>query len=141
MTDETKTTSTDIWEYAKLPMDTSVRLSFERTKLSHERTLMSWMRTATSLITFGFTIYKFFELEMGSQPKSRAYQVIGPRQFAMIMIGTGLVGLLFAAMQNWDHRRHLRQMGMEARHSFTTLVALLIAALGLLAMLATIFRW
>jgi uncharacterized membrane protein YidH (DUF202 family) len=25
--------------------------------------MMSWIRTATSLITFGFSIYKFFQLE------------------------------------------------------------------------------
>ena len=25
-----------------------------------DRTLMAWVRTATSLISFGFTIYKFF---------------------------------------------------------------------------------
>lgn len=47
------------------PMDTSTKLAFERTNLAHERTLMAWVRTATSLISFGFTIYKFFQLEKG----------------------------------------------------------------------------
>jgi uncharacterized membrane protein YidH (DUF202 family) len=27
--------------------------------------MMAWIRTATALITFGFTIYKFFQLERG----------------------------------------------------------------------------
>ena len=31
----------------------------DRTRLAYERTLMAWVRTATSLISFGFTIYKF----------------------------------------------------------------------------------
>ena len=35
-------------------------LAVERTRLAHERTLMAWVRTATSLISFGFTIYKTF---------------------------------------------------------------------------------
>jgi uncharacterized membrane protein YidH (DUF202 family) len=37
-------------------------LSIKRTRLSYDRTLMAWIRTATSLISFGFTIYKFFDL-------------------------------------------------------------------------------
>jgi uncharacterized membrane protein YidH (DUF202 family) len=50
---------------AAVAADVSTRFFFERTLFSHERTLMSWVRTATSLITFGFTIYKFFQLELG----------------------------------------------------------------------------
>ena len=40
-------------------LDSSTRLAVDRTRLAHERTLMAWVRTATSLISFGFTIYKF----------------------------------------------------------------------------------
>ncbi len=39
----------------------STALAVERTRLAHERTLMAWVRTSVSLISFGFTIYKFFE--------------------------------------------------------------------------------
>lgn len=126
-------------ERAALPMETA--LSIERTMLSHERTLMAWVRTAASLITFGFTIYKFFELELGNRPRSPMYQRIGPREFAVVMIGIGLIGLLLGAMQNWQHRKHLRAAGIAAPYSFTTLSALLIGALGIMAMLAAIFRW
>lgn len=138
MTNETKAAPETMAAEA-LPLET--RLSIERTMLSHERTLMAWVRTATSLITFGFTIYKFFELELGSRSPASAREHVGPRQFAMIMIGIGLVGLLLAAVQNWQHRKHLRATGMSAPYSFTTLAALMIGALGVLAMLATIFRW
>ena len=44
---------------ADLPNAT--QLAVERTRLAYERTLMAWVRTATSLISFGFTIYKFFQ--------------------------------------------------------------------------------
>jgi len=30
------------------------------------RTMMAWIRTATSLITFGFSVYKFFQIELKS---------------------------------------------------------------------------
>ena len=145
MNDEKKasptTASKDIWEFAKAPMDASVRLSFERTMLSHERTLMAWIRTAVSLITFGFTIYKFFELELGAPMRDKGHQVLGARQFAGLMIVMGLLGLLLAAMQNRQHRQHLRKSGLATPLSYTTLAAVLIAALGVLALLAVIFRW
>jgi putative membrane protein len=42
-------------------------LAVDRTWLAHERTLMAWVRTATSMISFGFTIYKFFQFEAGKE--------------------------------------------------------------------------
>ncbi len=41
--------------------DERTSLALDRTRLAHERTLMAWVRTAVSLISFGFTIYKFFQ--------------------------------------------------------------------------------
>lgn len=32
--------------------------------------LMSWIRTATTLITFGFTLYKFFQIELAGKINS-----------------------------------------------------------------------
>jgi putative membrane protein len=46
------------------PLNISTRLAFDRTRLAHDRTMMAWVRTATSLITFGFAIYKFFQFEL-----------------------------------------------------------------------------
>lgn len=43
----------------------STHLALDRTWLAHERTLMAWVRTATSMISFGFAIYKFFQYEAG----------------------------------------------------------------------------
>ena len=72
----------------------SNQLALERTILSHERTLMGWIRTSTSLITFGFTIYKFFQLELQGRPPLQG--AIGPRQFAVLMICIGLFSLMMA---------------------------------------------
>jgi uncharacterized membrane protein YidH (DUF202 family) len=63
------------------PLDRSTELAFERTRVAYERTMMAWIRTATSLITFGFTIYKFFQLEgLGRAQQGR---FIGARGFAL----------------------------------------------------------
>ena len=84
--------------------DAGTALAIDRTRLAYERTMMAWVRTATSLISFGFTIYKFFQLELkGPLPD----HLIGPRGFALIMISTGLVALAMAGIQ---HRESLRLM-------------------------------
>ncbi len=55
----------------------STVLATDRTRLAHDRTLMAWVRTSTSLISFGFTIYKFFQYlqEKGTGPQER---LLGP---------------------------------------------------------------
>ena len=40
-------------------------MAVDRTRMAHERTLMAWVRTATSLISFGFSIYKFADILEG----------------------------------------------------------------------------
>ena len=136
-----QTEATELSERAAVPMDASTRFAFERTILSHERTLMSWVRTATSLITFGFSIYKFFQLELGASVRPRIPQVLGAREFAMIMIAIGLVALILATIQNWQYRQQLRKHHLKIPLSLSSVVGALISFLGLLAMLAAIFRW
>jgi len=121
--------------------DASTRFSFERTMLSHERTLMAWVRTATSLITFGFSIYKFFQLELAASLQGRTHQLIGAREFAMIMIAIGLCALILATIQNSQYRQQLRKEHLKVPLSLSSVVGALVSLLGLVAMLATIFRW
>jgi inner membrane protein YidH len=133
-------TSTHAPEQNKRPMDVSTRLAYDRTFLAHERTLMAWVRTSSSLITFGFSIYKFFQLERGAGMKFASVQVIGPRQFSMILIIIGVVSLVMATVQ---HRRQVGLLKMEydtIPASAAGLVAGLVSALGIAAILAVIFR-
>jgi putative membrane protein len=141
MSNQMDATSIDLSEKTAVPMDASTRLSYERTILSHDRTLMSWIRTATSLITFGFTIYKFFQLEHETLPRPRTHQLISAREFAMFMIAIGLFALVLATIQNWQFRKNMRKQRIEASFSLSSLIAGLISALGLLAMASTLFRW
>ena len=141
MEKKTESTSGQLWGPIELPMDASTKFSFERTLLSHERTQMAWIRTATSLITFGFTIYKFFQFEIGGQLQQRAHQIIGPREFAIFMNAIGLVALLIATIQNYRYRQNLRKQHFKIPISTSSVVGGLIAALGLFSLIATIFRW
>jgi putative membrane protein len=100
---------------------------------------MAWVRTATSLISFGFTIYKFFQFDLGKQPP-RENAVLGPREFALVMISIGLVSLALSA---WDHRRHMKALRNEfgnVPYSTATVVATLVAGMGLVALVAVILR-
>jgi putative membrane protein len=120
-------------------IDSSTQLAAVRTRLAYERTLMAWIRTATSLITFGFTIYKFFQIEL-ARGGAKSDRLIGPTQFALAMIVIGLVSLLMATL---EHRRDLKALNEEypgGRRSLARVFAALISLLGLLALLMVLFR-
>jgi len=121
-------------------LDTSTKLAYERTFLAHERTLMAWVRTSSSLITFGFSIYKFFQLERGAGKEFPTTQVVGPRQFSMILIIIGVVSLVLATIQHRHQRKILKIVYENIPVSTAGIVAGLISVLGLGAILAVIFR-
>ena len=120
--------------------DTGTRLAIDRTWLAHERTMMAWVRTAASLISFGFTIYKFFQLELAKQHLPDD-PLIGPREFALLIIGIGLCGLVLGFV---EHHRSLRVMRSSFDYavprSVAGIVAVLVSLLGLLAILAVALR-
>jgi putative membrane protein len=119
-------------------LDNSTILAFDRTRAAYERTMMAWIRTATSLITFGFTIYKFFQIE--APPPGRQNRLIGPRGFAFILVSIGLFSLIVATI---EYRQNIRTLGARyagKQRSLAVLVAALISILGVLALVAIIFR-
>jgi putative membrane protein len=117
--------------------DDPTSIAFETMRASYERIMMAWISTATSLITFGFSIYKFFQLEApGAGPKNR---LIGPREFAFALVSIGLFSLLLATV---EHRQSVRALAAQygaKRYSLAGVVAGLITILGICALLAMIF--
>ena len=111
-------------------------LALERTFLAHERTLMAWTRTATSLITFGFTLYKFFEYLRERPETTAAARPLGARAFGLTMIGIGVVTLIVAAAQHRIQMRRLAAHYPDAPMSLALLLAGLIAVLGILGFLS-----
>jgi len=126
-------------EGAVAPLD-ATQLAIERTRLAHERTLMAWVRTATSLISFGFTIYKFFQFVREEGKIQQPEHLFGPHNFALIMILAGLVSLVLATVQHWQSMKMLRAQSPQAPFSLAMILAVLVAGLGLLGSLAVIFR-
>ena len=121
-------------------LPSSTELALDRTHLAHDRTLMAWVRTATSLISFGFTIYKFFQY-LREEGRARPVQgPFGPREFAFTMICIGLISLLLATLQHWQFRKKLRIRYHVTGFPLTLVMAALISLLGILALIAVIFR-
>ena len=125
---------------AKTAIPDTTRLAVDRTRLALERTMTAWVRTATSLITFGFTVYKFFELD--TEGAFVADRLIGPREFGLMMISFGIIGLLLATLQHRQSMKALRvhYRGMRVPYSIAAVLGGFIAILGVLALLAVIFR-
>jgi putative membrane protein len=124
------------------PVDNAFVLAVERTRLAHERTLIAWLRTALSMISFGFTIYKFFQYEIGKGAPAATERLLSPRGFALVMIGTGLVALLMSTIQHREGMKRLRaESGLATVPvSIATVVAALFSILGILAFLAVLFQ-
>nr|AFK79234.1 protein of unknown function DUF202 [uncultured bacterium F41-01] len=124
---------------AVAPLD-ATQLAAERTRLAHERTLMAWIRTAASLISFGFTIYKFFQFLREEQKDASPDRLLGSREFALLMILIGLVALLLVTVQ---HRRDMQTLRMhypDFPYSLATVIAVLVAGLGILGLFVVVFR-
>ena len=119
-------------------LDTSTRLAYDRTRLAYENTMMAWVRTATSLITFGFSVYKFFQFD--TKGAAQIDRLITPRVFGMTMITFGVVSLFAATVQHVTSLRRLRAQDPEVSRSIAALLAGLISILGVAALLAVLFR-
>jgi putative membrane protein len=122
---------------------TGDRLAVIRTRLAYDRTLMAWVRTAASFISFGFSIYKFFDTMRQADMTRSTHGLPGPREFALVMIATGVGALALATL---DHQRSLRalqleygQAGGESR-SLAGLMAGIVVALGSIGLLLVFFR-
>ena len=129
------------------PLKSSNELADERTKLALmrtvvalDRTLMAWVRTATSLISFGFTIYKFFQNLPAEQ---RVHRTLEPRGVALVMIGLGVAALAVATI---DYRTHLAMLHRDYaqygpfHRSLAAAVAATIAGLGILGFVFVFLR-
>jgi putative membrane protein len=86
-------------------LDVGTDLAVERSRLASERTLMAWIRTSLSMISFGFTIYKFFQYLGESATGSRIRP--GPLNLGRVMVVLGVVLLVPAIIQHWQFLRAL----------------------------------
>ena len=143
MTTNAAPTSNELAQQRTGLADERTSLALDRTRLAHERTLMAWVRTAVSLISFGFTIYKFFQGLREAERIESAHHLFGPRGFALVMIGLGVGSLVLATIQ---HRAEMKRLAAEYSQygplprSTSMVVATVVGSLGILALILVIFR-
>ncbi|HYB44762.1 MAG TPA: DUF202 domain-containing protein [Candidatus Methylomirabilis sp.] len=125
-------------ETPKIPDAT--RLAVDRTRLAHERTLMAWVRTAISLISFGFTLFKFFEYLNQDERVTRPARLLGARQFAILMICTGLLALVIATVEHHRSMQMLRAQYGDIPRSLAAIMACLIGLLGVVGLISVVLR-
>ena len=118
--------------------DPRVQLAFERTFLAYERTRIAWVRTALALISFGFAIAKV--LQYLREQRGETATLMSPRAVGLIMIGIGLVSLILADRQDRRAVKALRQCCPELPTPIAGVMTVLIALLGVLALIAAVLR-
>jgi putative membrane protein len=66
--------------------------------------------------------------------------LIGAREFGIIMISIGLVAVLLATVQHVIAMRKLRAQYPEVPYSLAAVVAFLVSMLGIVTLVAILFR-
>jgi putative membrane protein len=116
----------------------ATQLAAARNFLAYERTLMAWTRTSVSLISFGFTLFKFFQYIVEHEPGKHVDHVLGPKTIGAVMIGIGTSMLLLASVMHRKQLVELRKSYPETPFSQSLILAVLITILGLMMLAAVL---
>ena len=84
-------------------------LSVERTVMAASRTLMAWVRTGTSLISFGFAIYKFLQ-ETSLVMKDALGKTTGPRHLGLFLIALGTISVILGSIEYFKSVKRLNKI-------------------------------
>lgn len=116
------------------------QLAYDRTALANDRTLMAWIRTSTTLISFGFTIYKFFQDFRKAEGFEAHQTILGARDLGIILISFGFIGLLFGLIQYRSDMKRIHANYEKLGVNIAPIMAILMLILSLLLLLAAVFR-
>lgn len=125
----------------KVLPDVNTQMAIRRTRNSEERTLMAWIRTSLSMISFGFTIYKFLESFARSEGGHPNINMERVKNVGLTLIGLGVIALVAALWQHVAAINELRQEGGKFPFSVAFGVAILMAIFGLLLFLDVLVRF
>jgi len=88
---------------AALPSD----MGEMRTIMAADRTMMAWVRTALSMLSFGFTIYKFLQTIAGDGNMAHPNS---PQQVGLFLTGMGVAAIVLGTVDYWVTLRDLQRI-------------------------------
>ncbi len=115
------------------------KMASERTLLAYERTLLAWLRTATSLMTFGFAIFKLLQERASQVGEHPIMKYISPKMIGMIMIGSGFIGLSLAVLRYIEVLKRYDKYEPKIFRSPIMLQVYVILSLSALLMIGAVF--
>jgi putative membrane protein len=108
-----------------------------RTVLAADRTLMSWLRTSLSMLSFGFTIYKFLETAAKAGALARPES---PQKVGLFLVGMGTAAMVLGVIDYWVTLRTVQKTGAFRLGRSVLFMSLLMAAAGVVLFAAIIGR-
>jgi putative membrane protein len=118
-------------------------MAVERTMMAADRSMMAWVRTGLSLITFGFTIYKFLDIQR--QQLIEAGKIVppisGPKVFGLLMIGIGILSLLMGTVEYLATTRSYRMQSGIRRPMYSLYLSAIITIIGIILFMGIIFQF
>ena len=102
---------------------------------------MAWIRTSLSMISFGFTILKFFEFLSESQGPFAQFHGVRARHLGLVLISIGTLILIPAVLENHRLMKMLSVQDGRSVWSLSLIVAIVMGSFGLFAFGSSIFKW
>lgn len=124
------------------PAKDSTEMAVSRTVMAADRSLMAWVRTGLSLISFGFTIYKFLDYSREQLIASGKVLegISSPKVVGLFMVGMGILSLIFGTIENISTVRVLRGRYNIRRKRYALTMAVMITLFGLIIFFGIIFK-
>jgi len=100
-----------------------------RTIMAADRTLMAWIRTSLSMLSFGFTIYKFLQ---ALADKGQIAATNSPHRVGLFLVGMGALSMLLGTLSYWVTLRDLQRAEMFRLGRPVLIVSLIMSVAGVL---------
>ena len=104
--------------------------------MAADRTMMAWIRTALSMLSFGFTIYKFLEEFEGSKNIDPDI----PQEIGLFLAGLGTLSMVMATVEYWTTLKGLDRLDAFSLRRPALLNALILSCSGLALFVSIAFR-
>lgn len=124
------------------PAKDNTDMAVERTMMAADRSMMAWLRTGLSLISFGFTIYKFLDIQNSQlQALGKSLpEISSPKVVGLVMIGIGILSLVLGIIENVTTIKALQLRYNIKRPAYSLIVSVIIALIGIVLFIGITFR-